>query len=71
MRSRSGKPSACGLLVTFPLALRASQDRGRGVRRIGFNGDPSLIDSFNAGLRALGYVEGQNLSIYESLVSGR
>jgi putative ABC transport system substrate-binding protein len=47
----------------FPVGVLASQNRGRGVRRIGYiNGGPqSLHDAFKDALRALGYVEGQNL----------
>ena len=60
-----------GLVGAFPVAFRASQDRRRGVRRIGFiNGDPSLTDPFKGALRALGYIEGQNLSLDVRLVSG-
>lgn len=54
---------AGGLLSAFPVALRASQNRDRRVRRIGYiNGGPqSLHDAFTNALRALGYIEGQNL----------
>jgi putative ABC transport system substrate-binding protein len=47
----------------IPVALRASQNQGRRVRRIGYiNGGPqSLHDAFRGALRALGYIEGQNL----------
>jgi putative tryptophan/tyrosine transport system substrate-binding protein len=51
-----------GLCSAVPFALRASQDPGR-VRRIGYinGGPPSLHDAFRDALRALGYIEGQNL----------
>src|SRR5262245_5510781 len=63
--------NAGGLLSASPIALLASQDRGRCVRRIGFiNGDPTLTEPFKAGLRALGYVEGQNLFIDVRHVTG-
>jgi putative ABC transport system substrate-binding protein len=62
---------ATGLLGAFPVAFRASQARGRGVRRIGFiNGDPTLTEPFKAALRALGYIEGQDLFLDVRLVSG-
>jgi putative ABC transport system substrate-binding protein len=52
-----------GLCTGIPLAIRAAQERGRGVRRVGYiNGGPqSLHDAFKNGLRSLGYIEGQNL----------
>lgn len=56
-----------GLCGAFPIALGASQDRVRSVRRIGyFNGGPqSLHDAFKDAMRDLGYVEGQNLFLDE------
>jgi putative ABC transport system substrate-binding protein len=60
-----------GLCGAFSFAFPAPQDRGRGVRRIGFiNGDPSLTDPFKGALRAQGYIEGQNLLLDVRLVSG-
>lgn len=61
-----------GLLSAFPVAFRASQDRSRGVRRIGFlaGGPQSLTDAFRSGLRALGYIEGKNLLLDLRVAAG-
>jgi len=60
-----------GLLSTVSVAFPAAQERGRGVRRIGFiNGDPSLTAPFKGELRTRGYVEGENLFLDARLVSG-
>jgi putative tryptophan/tyrosine transport system substrate-binding protein len=61
-----------GLLSAFPVALRASQNRSLGVRRIGYiNGGPqSLHDAFRGALRALGYIEGENLFLDVRITSG-
>ena len=52
-----------GLGSAFPVAFRAYQGGARGVRRVGYiNGGPqSLHDAFKEALRALGYIEGQNI----------
>src|SRR5262245_36445511 len=52
-----------GLCSAFPFAWHGFQDSGRRVRRIGYiNGGPqSLHDAFTGAMRALGYIEGQNL----------
>ena len=56
-----------GSIFAAPLAVRAQQS-GKSVR-IGYLGNSSpsleadLVDSFRAGLRQLGYVEGRNLVI--------
>ena len=51
------------LCSAFPVVFRASEGGDRGVRRIGYiNGGPqSLHDAFKGALRALGYIEGQNV----------
>lgn len=63
--------SAVGFFVTLalsllaaPLATVAQQPPGK-TTRIGFLGDvpPFLDDAFRRGLRELGYVEGQNITI--------
>jgi putative ABC transport system substrate-binding protein len=54
-----------GLCGAFPVAFGASQDKGRGVRRIGFligsTTTPSLIEAFRDALSSLGHIEGKNL----------
>ena len=60
-----------GLCSAIPVAFRAFPDQGRGVRRIGYinGGLSSLHDAFRNTLRALGYVEGQNLFLDLRVVS--
>jgi putative ABC transport system substrate-binding protein len=58
-------------IVTFAIALvtpgRAGAQPARRLRRIGFLGPPpsagGLVQAFQQGLRDLGYVEGQNITI--------
>jgi ABC-type uncharacterized transport system substrate-binding protein len=63
-----------GAAAAWPLAARAQQGR---VARIGFLGATSYfgnqarVDAFRAGLRDLGYIEGQNLNIDFRWAEGR
>jgi putative ABC transport system substrate-binding protein len=59
----------CGAV---PVGYLSSQDARRGVRHIGLLiGDAqSMIDAFKERLRALGYVEGRDLSIDVRIASG-
>jgi putative ABC transport system substrate-binding protein len=64
MRRREFIALAGGMAV-WPLAARAQQQAAK-VARIGYLAParlPDLIDALKAGLRDLGYVEGQNLAI--------
>ena len=61
-----GTGSAASALVSLPLTTAHAQKAGK-VYRIGFlrNGPPpqSFIEGFRQGLRELGYIEGQNITI--------
>ena len=60
------------LCSAVPVGYVASQDSRRAMRRIGLLiGDaPGMIDAFKETLRALGYIEGRDLSIDIRIASG-
>src|SRR5260370_8005466 len=62
---------AVGGAAAWPLAGRAQQGS---VYRLGFLRDgpppPSFMEGFRRGLRELGYVEGQNITIHYGLADG-
>lgn len=62
-----------GLCGAFPLAAVGLRSQRNPLRRIGFLiGDaPTLIEAFKSEMRALGYVEGQNLLIDVRTAPGR
>ena len=65
------------LLITAPLGTDAQQSRAWSVPRIGYlflqplSATAHLRDAFRQGLRELGYVEGQNISIDFRYAEGR
>ena len=72
MRRREFMALICGA-ATCPIVARAQQPAGK-VARIGMlgpaSGDP-LVEAFKQGLRELGYVEGENISIEYRWAEGR
>lgn len=70
MRRRQFGTLAIGAIVAWPLALRAQQPAR--VWRIGFMAHryEKFYDPLFAGLRELGYVEGQNLIVERRYAEG-
>jgi len=75
MRRRDIITLAGGAAVTWPLAVWAQQPRR--IAKVGHlesglpSSSPNLLAAFRQGLRALGYVEGQNLFIESRYAEGR
>jgi putative ABC transport system substrate-binding protein len=77
------RPSAIGLMLTLALviltaSLSAAAQQGTKVHRIGWLGagppppEPNpWLEAFRQGLRELGYVEGQNITIEERYAAGQ
>src|SRR3712207_312945 len=62
-----------GLLLATATRRAQAQQAGK-VARIGYlepAGNPRLLDAFKSGMRDLGYVEGQNLTIDHRVGDGR
>jgi len=75
MKRRDIITLAGGAALTWPLAVWAQEPRG--IAKVGHlesglpSSSPNLLAAFRQGLRALGYVEGQNLFIESRYAEGR
>src|SRR5215831_17021815 len=70
MDRRTFLASTGAVLLTTPLAARA-QSTGKPYRVGYLSSGASILDPFRQGLRELGYIEGQNLTIEARLAAGR
>jgi putative ABC transport system substrate-binding protein len=74
MERRTFLGVVAGGLLAAPLAAEAQQ--AAKIHRIGFlspssSADPSILDAFREGLREVGYVEGQNITIASRWAEGK